>query len=187
MYCRNCGRELKEDSTFCDKCGTKIEIPEEIKAVNEKENNSVLIAILILAAVFVTVLGIIMIAVTTNNNNNVTNNSDTNKTNNSLTNLFSKKATSNDITMDYYEIPSLGGAEKYYAILQANEKIDDLVIEIKFLDKDQNVLKTETIKVGKVAPGNEYKFEIDQSGIDINKIGKTKSFKTRVIEGYITE
>ena len=186
MYCRKCGQELKEDSTFCDKCGTKVETLEETKAVKEEEKkatNSVLLGILILAVVFVTVFGIIMIAVTMNNNND----NGTSNTNNSLTNLFQKKATTNDIIMEYQEIPSISGAAKYYAILQANEKINDLIIEIDFLDQNKSVLKTERIEIGKVAPGNEYKLQLDQSGIAINQLDKTTSFKVRVVNGYITE
>ena len=36
-YCTNCGAELKEDSAFCPKCGTKVETKSSSKKVVEGE------------------------------------------------------------------------------------------------------------------------------------------------------
>lgn len=37
MYCKSCGYKLADDSKFCPKCGSKIEIEENKEIINEKD------------------------------------------------------------------------------------------------------------------------------------------------------
>ena len=36
MFCRKCGKELREDAVFCDQCGEKVEITEEAIVVDNE-------------------------------------------------------------------------------------------------------------------------------------------------------
>ena len=40
MYCSKCGNEIKDGSLFCDKCGTKVEIPEAPQIEKEPVNTT---------------------------------------------------------------------------------------------------------------------------------------------------
>lgn len=171
MYCKKCGHEIENDSNFCKNCGEGIK--DVVNETSDKKDHTSLRLFLLLIFVLV---AIILVAAATRFD-----------INNNLEEAFSEKATIKDIELDFYEIPSLGGNTKYGVVIQANEKIENLIIEIDFLDKDKHVLKTETIRIGKITPGNEYKYELNQTGMEISQLDKTKSFNTRVIGGYITE
>ena len=36
MFCRKCGKELREDAVFCDQCGEKVEVTEEAIVVDNE-------------------------------------------------------------------------------------------------------------------------------------------------------
>lgn len=71
--------------------------------------------------------------------------------------------------------------------VQASEKIKGLVIEIDYLDKSKNILKTDTINVGNIAPGNTFQHRLTKTGMQISDLDKLKSFNIRVINGTIEE
>lgn len=171
MFCKECGHKIPEDSKFCKECGKEIIEPSE---ENDNKKDRTAIIIFVVVALHILVIASIVAAVGFGENGR-------------FEDIFSQKATIKDIELDFYEIPSLGGNTKYGVVLQANEKIENLVIEIDFLDKNKKVLKTETLNIGKVTPGNVYKYEISQSGMEIDDLDKTKSFHTRVIEGNIID
>ncbi len=39
MYCRNCGKQIPDDSKFCQNCGQDMEVVREVK-INEPPNSS---------------------------------------------------------------------------------------------------------------------------------------------------
>lgn len=168
----NIQRNGMENSNFSNNC----EEATVKKDNTKKEEKDMTFFVIIFLLVSFLIVAIVISCATMNDNSGGI-----------IKDVFSKKATTDDITLDYYEIPSITGSDKYYVILQANEKIEDLVIEIDFLDKDKKILKTEEIEIGKVTPGNEYKFELNQSGMNFNQLDKTQSFRTRVTEGYIID
>lgn len=67
MYCRNCGNEIREGSSFCGKCGTKIEVKfEENKKTNKtnkniKQKKYVVISLLLFVIIFISVCVIVNI------------------------------------------------------------------------------------------------------------------------------
>lgn len=69
--------------------------------------------------------------------------------------------------------------------IQASEKIEGLIVKINYLDKDKNILKTETVNVGKIAPGNTFHHTLTKSGIQISDLDKLESVTVDVIEGKI--
>lgn len=71
--------------------------------------------------------------------------------------------------------------------IQASEKIEGLIVKINYLDKDKNILKTETVNVGKIAPGNTFHHTLTKSGMQISDLDKLKSVAVDVIEGKISE
>lgn len=62
MYCRNCGNEIREGSSFCGRCGTKIEVDFEIdnpktkkKNKNTKAKSNIIILLFLLVSICITV------------------------------------------------------------------------------------------------------------------------------------
>lgn len=37
MFCRKCGKELREDAIYCDQCGEKVEVVEEVSVVDNED------------------------------------------------------------------------------------------------------------------------------------------------------
>ena len=72
-----------------------------------------------------------------------------------------------------------------FLYIQASEKINDLVVEVKYLDKNKNILKTETVNVGNIAPGNTFEYRLTKTGMQISDLDKLKSFSIRVVDGKI--
>lgn len=40
MFCKNCGKEVRDDAEFCPECGTRLKETSFTERVNEKVNNS---------------------------------------------------------------------------------------------------------------------------------------------------
>ena len=71
--------------------------------------------------------------------------------------------------------------------IQASEKIEGLVVKVNYLDKDKNILKTENVNVGNIAPGNTFQHTLTKSGIQVPDLDKLKSVTVEVIDGTIEE
>lgn len=177
MYCKECGHEIQENSKFCNKCGTKIVENNPYDDFQSEKQDKKAIQNFIVGAIIVAMISLIIYAIYVGYDD----------VKPYLENALSEKAKTSDITIDFYQEPQFDSVEKYYAILQANEKIENLVIEIDFLDKNEYIIKTERIEIGKVTPGNEYKIKLNQNGIAFDRLDKTTQFRTRVIEGTIIE
>ena len=100
-------------------------------------------------------------------------------------NIGINNADNSDIMVEFVSIPRILESDDYYMLIQAQEKIENLKIEVKYLSSSGRVLKTETIDVGKVVPGNEYRIELSQSGMDFDDIDKTSGISYRVVGGTI--
>lgn len=71
--------------------------------------------------------------------------------------------------------------------IQASEKIEGLVVKVKYLDKDKNILKTENVNVGNIAPGNTFQHTLTKTGMQVPDLDKLKSVTVDVIDGTIEE
>ena len=71
--------------------------------------------------------------------------------------------------------------------IQASEKIEGLVVKVNYLDKDKNILKTENVNVGNIAPGNTFQHTLTKSGMQVPDLDKLKSVTVEVIDGTIEE
>ena len=153
---------------------------DEVKEKKEKEvedNNEFYLGkfFLYFGIFFAIMLVIVTIIISTSDvNNNGENNSPTSSIGNSTNNDIYTKITT--ITEDYRTIS-----------IQASEKIEGLVIEVRFLDKDGNILKTQRIDVGNIAPGNEFTYKLTRDGMQIKDLDRINSFTIRVTDGTIKE
>lgn len=180
MYCKNCGQQIADDSRFCKDCGAKQEETNIKEQRNEESSCSPFVIIIIFLFVAIALVSSIITLEYMNTGND--------KINNFFDSITAeRKATNKDIVTEFESITQYSKADEYKMRLQANEKIKNLVLEIDFLDKNGNVLKTETIKVGNVTPGNEYNIKLSQGGMSPSDIDKTKRFKIRVINGYVVK
>ena len=71
--------------------------------------------------------------------------------------------------------------------IQASEKIEGLVVKVNYLDKDKNILKTENVNVGNIAPGNTFQHTLTKNGMQVPDLDKLKSVTVEVIDGTIEE
>ena len=133
MYCKNCGHEIADDSKFCSNCGEKFQ---KVSVTEDDKKDSTSLVIFIIIAL---IIGSIVMVCTIAGNMDGGNSP-------SLS-LTSRDATNDDI---------IAKVENRVLYIQASEKINDLVVEVKYLDKNKNILKTETVNVGNIAPGNTF-------------------------------
>ena len=195
MYCKECGHELQNDSKFCSNCGTEIISDKTIDKIDADKKfpvNAIIFGTVITLLICSIIVAFFLIIKADSNKESGFYIGIGDQFINAIEDIFDKettpiKAKTTDITIDFYLETPYDSVEKYYAILQANEKIENLVIEIDFLDKNKDIVKTERIEIGKVVPGNEYKIELNQNGIAFDRLDKTTQFRTRVIEGTIIE
>lgn len=71
--------------------------------------------------------------------------------------------------------------------IQASEKIEGLVVKVNYLDKNKNILKTENVNVGNIAPGNTFQYTLTKTGMQVPDLDKLKSVTVDVIDGKIEE
>lgn len=109
--------------------------------------------------------------------------SDVNNENKDIPTQKTRNATLDDI---YTKITTISDENRTITI-QASEKIKSLVIEVRFVDKDGRILKTQEIEVGNISPGNEFTYKLTRDGIQISDLDKINSFKIRVTSGTIEE
>ena len=83
------------------------------------------------------------------------------------------------------EWSSDGKSCTYTYELQVNEKIKDLVLQINLETDDGEVLKTITLDVGRVVPGNQYTYQLDVSDMTLEAIKAANKVRTRVVDGYV--
>jgi len=200
MYCKNCGKEIADDSTFCSFCGIKqVAQADDIKVVhgvsdekytpstedNEDEKSKVGCLIIAFVAVFVVAVLIACVVVlfgeVDNGNSNASDYGSTSQKD------YVRDARSSDLIANYTKIDNWFEADDYYLKLQSQEKITGLKIKVTYMTSGGKTLKTEEIYVGTVVPGNEYKFELTQSGMDPDDLDKTSKFSLRVISGKVVE
>lgn len=173
MLCDKCGHKIPDNSSFCNYCGTK-QKPKD----NEDDDNvikylslKIIIPTLVVAVLIFIISAALIPSI--------------DKIELPELNIGINNADNSDIMVEFVSIPRILESDDYYMLIQAQEKIENLKIEVKYLSSSGRVLKTETIDVGKVVPGNEYRIELSQSGMDFDDIDKTSKISYRVVGGTI--
>lgn len=193
--CDNCKKDIEEKWNYCPNCGKSLKTTQNNKSevtneencsknqddINSKNdsNGCLWIAIILLLAIIALFITGIIAYQTINEGNDI------DDIKNAITS--DRNAKNNDIDIDFVQVTYYTKADEYIVKIQANEKIKSLIIEIDYLDKNRNILKTEELDIGNITPGNIYTFTINQNGMHPDKIDKTKSFKYRVTKGYVIE
>ena len=96
-----------------------------------------------------------------------------------------RSATTSDIIIDFHLNSGFFTSDTYYVNIQAQEKIYNLSLNIDFLTSQNVVMKSEILYVGKVVPGNNYRFELNQGGLDPDDLNKITRFKFRIETGTV--
>ena len=189
MYCKKCGKELSENSTYCNFCGTLLKtsnININQKEKSKSSNKSVTI-IIILLTVFILIFFI---------KNNINSNNLSSSYSSSHSEIYNSSSTYKDNTrpaklddllIEFTRISHLFEEDDYYMHLQAQEKIINLRLSVDYRAKDGRVLKTEIVNAGKVVPGNKYEFYLSLNGMNPSDLDKVSKFSYRILEGTVIE
>lgn len=177
MYCNKCGKQISDESSFCNFCGSKVKNEEEL---NDDKGTGIVSIILISFFILITILAVVVCCLQAEKNSN------DNLENNKIEN-HEKHATIDDIYIEYKKIDHVFGTDEYYMVLQVQEKIVDLKLSIDYLSSSGEVLKTEIINVGKVVPGNQYKFELSLSNMYVEDLDRISKFYCRILSGIVDE
>ena len=181
MFCKNCGKEIADDSKFCNFCGkeqqTATDISENDRTIGDKQVEKTPWGLL-LGGLIVVVFLIFAFVVALNAANSTKDNSFSETT---------RSARKSDLVISFKKMDNFFEHDDYYMVIQAQEKISNLQLSIDYQTSSGKVVKTEVIYVGKVVPGNEYKFELDQSGIDWDYLDKVSKFSYSIVSGTVEE
>ena len=193
MYCKHCGKQMDDNAIYCSQCGTKNvfdNIAEEQPKNNKPENNLhhnidnydkekssgcgcfiafVVIVLIVIAVILVAVVGEGV--------------SDGKSPAEAVNQITSRDATNGDINIDdKLDIGSLS----LDIIILPNSNIDDLEITIKYLDKNQNILKKDVKSVGNVKAGVQVTKNISLTEFSYSEILKIEYYEIRVTGGTVS-
>ena len=185
MFCKNCGKEIADDSKFCNFCGkeqqTATDIPENNLSIGDEQVEKMPWG-LVLGGLIVVVFLIFAFVVALNATNSEKNNSSSISAQETT-----RSARKSDLVVSFKKMDNFFEHDDYYMVIQAQEKISNLQLSIDYQTSSGKVVKTKVVYVGKVVPGNEYKFELDQSGIDWDYLDKVSKFSYSIVSGTVEE
>ena len=188
MFCKNCGKEIADDSKFCNFCGSEQQsataISENNPSTEDEKTNKTLWAIIGGCLIFVFINVLIIAGATNGDSSTKTNPS---YSNSSSTQDTTRSAKTSDLLITFKKIDNYFEHDDFYMIIQTQEKITNLKLSIDYKTSSGKIVKTKIINVGKVVPGNEYKFELDQSGIDWDYLDKVSKFSYSIVSGTVEE
>lgn len=109
------------------------------------------------------------------------------KSEGSVVDLFSKKASNDDIEADYELVPTGFTEAKIQAKFQVNEKIKNLVVRVYVYNESGKLVVDEKVNIGNATPGNEYVRYISLSGFSLSEMFDFDKIKTEVVQGTISK
>jgi len=188
MFCKKCGKEVDNDSLFCSFCGAELKNSNESKEDNAiitetdkkyverpKKDNGDKIFLIIFLSVVAFLIIVALIAFSKDSNDGETSTSYNSQKYNSV--QLSDIIVSFERKTNYFE------SDDYFMYIQAQEKIEGLKLLVTFKDSKGQTLKSETINIGKIVPGNHYKFELSQTGVNPSDVDKTEKFSYEIVSG----
>lgn len=184
MYCKKCGKELSNDSIFCNYCGTL----QKTMNSEKKENNNPTakkydsIIILVMSIIIVVVLAIAVSNLNQDNNKKNNNNNTSSSVNDN-----SRPAKIDDLIIKFRKESKLFEEADYYMDLQSNEEIIELKMNVNYLSSADRILKTEVLNIGKVVPDNKYEFYLSLNGMNPSDLDKIDKFSYRILSGTVIE
>lgn len=180
MYCKNCGKEISEDSNFCPQCGKSLNAPdsaEDVERIDPKDSKEpnwfqccispILICVIIAIGIAVLLLGSLDCI------------------SRGYIPLFHEKADELDIILDADDVKNIFTDDVVYVQIRSNEKIKDLKIKFYLSDSDGNILKETLIEIGDIARGDSYSFTVNDVGLSTSEKHNITKYKYEVVDGYV--
>ena len=157
MFCKNCGKEIPDNSHFCQHCGA-VQIAQEApqrstteslhpQAPPQKEKRSGGCFLKVLGCILLLVLLVPIFEMATAKGLSSCANSNSNSSK-----PFTRDATNADVHIDF-SYPSLTSV---CITIRPYHDIDNLKLTIKYLDKNGNTITSEQKTIGNVKEGMEY-------------------------------
>ena len=190
MYCKKCGKEIPNDSKYCSFCGAlqdSINVEQKANIQNSNQNESTNKNGLFVGMIVFVVI-IIIFAVIVNAASNHNNSSQRQPVySSSKVQDDSRPAKLSDLIINFRRVSHLFEEDDYYMDLQAQEKITNLKMSVDYKSSDGRILKTETLNIGKVVPGNDYEFYLSLNGMNPSDLDKISKFSYRIVTGTVIE
>lgn len=170
MFCKDCGREIDDNSKFCQYCGTaqtlptpqntkKDNIATTIEEAKYDKPNDIIKTIIYFSLIIFLLIAFIACAHQCTN---------------------TKKATINDVIItDTFDLKGV------YLQIIPKEDIENLKITIRFYNTSDNVIKSQTIEIGDVNDDQIYTKKLSFSGLEISEILQINYIRCEVSEGTI--
>ncbi len=186
MFCKHCGEEIENDSTFCKYCGKK----QEIETNNNKEsgNYGCLTAFIIILTFLIIAFSTIFIAPSCiescENKNSKTDStaktSDTSTdTNDTSTDDYMRQAGVNDLKITTRE----NYPTSIYYIITAERDIYDLEIDLEEYADDGTLTRTVHFYIGDLKQGEKYTMRLNISEYTDSEINNIDIVYVKVVGG----
>ena len=170
MFCKNCGKEIDDESKFCQYCGTAQKEPTSSNSENDNTSivteepkydnpHNVIKTILYFALIILLLIAFIACAHQCTN---------------------TKNATINDVTItDTFDL------EGVYLRITPKEDIEQLELTVTFYSSNDTVIKWQTLNIGDVNEDNVYTKKLSFSGLELSDILKINYVRCTVSGGTI--
>ena len=176
MYCKNCGKEIPDDSNFCQHCGSNLKKEDSIIPQEEKPSDSVakseskartagIIIAVILVGLMVVMLPFLVLKCSADSRNS-----------------SSWKTTNSDITIANDTSFSLNAN----IIVTPKYDIKDLQITFSFYADDKKLIATKARILGNVLKGTQYSVTFAASEFSIASLMQISSYSWKVSGGTTT-
>ena len=191
MFCNNCGKSIPDGSKYCNFCGCEQALtPQNTKnalEVDDGEDTSSSFFIKLAFGIAISALIIIFLALAISDSIEDDRGNSNGSSNQSTTQDDTRDARTSDLLVSFKKNDNFFEHDEYYMIIQAQETIENLVLKIDYKASNGTTVKTKTINIGKVVPGNQYRYELDQSGIDWDYLDKVSRFSYSIVSGTVKE
>lgn len=177
-YCSNCGAKVYDNEIICRNCNEIIE-ETDIKPlkVTKPKKSGCFVALLILAAIIITIILLINTVANYKRDGNYKNDNNTN----SGINILKRNATINDLEIsENIDLKELS----YMLYITAKSDIKDLELTLNFYDKNDDLLKSKTITLGDLKEGEQIKRNIPIT--DFPNIFKLDKVSIMVSDGTVS-
>ena len=178
MFCKYCGKEIDDDSMFCNKCG------ESQKAVKfDKDSKKGCLTVFIIFMIMIIGLLFFTETISLKNCNGNSTNTNKNDSNYDAPQLFTRDARINDVTITTETNYKNLGID---IIILPKVDIEDLEIKLIHYDKNGKELLTQYKTIGNVKEGVQVKTQVQLLDFSITDMFKVNNTKIEVVEGTVS-